>query len=85
MALVWVTGFMGLYCIAAGLEGYLNRNLAWVERAGFLAAGVLLYVHAFWLNVIGAILMVIGIVLHRKAGVFFGQGVPVSGSRRVES
>ncbi|MBI4206562.1 MAG: TRAP transporter fused permease subunit [Betaproteobacteria bacterium] len=73
IALVWVTGFMGLYCISAGLEGFINRSLAWPERFNFILAGVLLYVHSLWLNIAGAILMVIGLVLHSKAGALFGR------------
>jgi TRAP transporter 4TM/12TM fusion protein len=74
IALVWTTGFMGLYCISAGLEGYLDRSLAWIERVNFLVAGALLFVHSIWMNAIGAVLMAIGIVLHARAGAYFGKG-----------
>lgn len=83
VALVWVTGFMGLYCLSAGFEGFLNRGLAWAERISFIIAGVLLYVHSLWLNVAGAILMVIGLVLHSKAGAFFGMEGARVGMKRV--
>ncbi|MBI4251871.1 MAG: TRAP transporter fused permease subunit [Candidatus Tectomicrobia bacterium] len=73
VTLVWVTGFMGIYCLSAGLEGFLQRKLAWLERINFLVAGVFLYSHSFWLNGIGTVLMVLGIFLHLKAGAFFGK------------
>ncbi len=81
VGLVWTTGFMGLYCISAGLEGFLNRGLAWPERTNFIVAGVLLFVHSTELNIAGAILMAIGLVLHAKAGAFFGKKArsPASG------
>ena len=78
VALVWVTGFMGIYCLSAGLEGYLRRNLHWAERINFMVAGVFLYSHSFWLNGIGTLMMVLGIFLHLKAGAFFGYGVASS-------
>ena len=70
IALVWVTGFMGLYCISAGLEGFVKRGLPWPERIAAIIAGALLYVHSFWLNAIGAALMVVGLIWHFKVGVF---------------
>ncbi len=78
VGLVWGTGFMGLYCISAGLEGFINRNLAWIERINFLIAGALLFVHSLWLNIAGATLMVIGLVLHAKAAAFFGKNALAS-------
>jgi TRAP transporter 4TM/12TM fusion protein len=74
VGLVWVTGFMGLYSISAGLEGFINRHLATIERVNFVAAGVLLFVHSTWMNAIGAVLMAIGLLLHAKAGKFFKKG-----------
>lgn len=65
--LVWVTGFMGIYGLSAGLEGYINRILSWPERVNFLVAGVLLYVHHLWLNIVGAILLAVGIYIHWKS------------------
>jgi TRAP-type uncharacterized transport system fused permease subunit len=64
VGLVWVTGFMGLYSISAGLEGFINRHLATIE----------LFVHSTWMNAIGAVLMAIGLLLHAKAGKFFKKG-----------
>ncbi len=80
--LVWVTGFAGLYAISAGLEGFLKRNLSWPERLSFITAGVLLYVHSLWLNGVGAVLLVLGILWHTKIGVFFRRNArsPASGS-----
>ncbi|MBI3129581.1 MAG: TRAP transporter fused permease subunit [Candidatus Tectomicrobia bacterium] len=68
VAMVWITGFMGLYSFSAGLEGFLRRNLSWTERVNFMAAGVLLYVHHLGLNVIGAVMMGVGIFFHFKSG-----------------
>lgn len=81
IGLVWTTGFMGLYAISAGFEGFLKGNLTWPERISFVLAGALLYVHSIWLNAAGAILMVLGILWHLKLGVFFKRGAraPVSG------
>ena len=71
IGLVWVTGFIGLYAISAGLEGFLKWNMTWPERITFIIAGALLYVHSLWLNGAGAALLVLGILWHRKLGVFF--------------
>ncbi len=81
IGLVWATGFMGLYAISAGLEGFLKMNLTWPERIGFIVAGVLLYVHSLWLNAAGAALLVFGIIWHRKVGLFFRKAArsPASG------
>jgi len=81
IGLVWVTGFLGLYAISAGLEGFLKRNLIWPERITFITAGVLLYVHSLWLNALGAALMVLAIIWHLKLGLFFRKAVrsPASG------
>jgi len=81
VALVWTTGFMGLYAISAGLEGFLKHNLTWPERFGFIIAGGLLYVHSLWLNIIGAVMMVLGIMWHLKLGVFLRRTArtPASG------
>ncbi|MDH3289196.1 MAG: TRAP transporter fused permease subunit [Betaproteobacteria bacterium] len=81
IGLVWTTGFMGLYAISAGFEGFLKQNLTWLERISFIIAGGLLYVHSIWLNAAGAILMVLGILWHIKLSVFFRRGAraPASG------
>ena len=71
VALVWITGFMGIYCLSAGLEGYINGNLSWPERVNFMIGGVFLYTHSFWLNGIGAVMMAAGFLIHFK-----GRGVP---------
>ena len=81
IGLVWATGFLGLYAISAGLEGFLKWNLTWPERIAFIVAGGLLYVHSLWLNALGAAVMVLGIVWHLKLSVFFRKPIrsPASG------
>ena len=39
---------LGLYCVAAGMQGYLVGNLGWAERASLLAAGGLLFWPEVW-------------------------------------
>lgn len=81
IGLVWTTGFMGLYAISAGFEGFLKHNLTWPERISFIIAGGLLYVHSIWFNAVGAGVMVLGILWHLKLGVFFRKSAraPASG------
>jgi len=52
---------MGFYCSATALEGYLRKQLKMAERILFGAAGVLLWTTLGWLNLVGAILMAVGI------------------------
>ena len=62
----WVTGFMGFYCSAAGLEGFLRRKLMVPERVIFLAAAALLYSLNTWAITVGTVLMVLGIVIQYR-------------------
>lgn len=63
VGVTWVTGFMGFYCSAAGLEGFLRRKLRVPERLLFLAAAVLLYSINPWAVTAGTILMALGIAI----------------------
>ena len=48
---------LGLYCVAAGMQGYLVGNLGWTERSGLLAAGGLLFwPELWWTHVAGVVL-----------------------------
>jgi TRAP-type uncharacterized transport system fused permease subunit len=59
----WVTAFMGFYCSAAGLEGYLRRQLTIWERLIFLVAAFLLYSIQPWKIAVGTCLIALGIAL----------------------
>ena len=66
IGVTWVTGFMGFYCSAAGLEGYvLHRKLAIFERVIFLVAAFLLYSITPWKIGVGTALMALGIAMAR--------------------
>jgi TRAP transporter 4TM/12TM fusion protein len=50
---------LGLYCVAAGMQGYLVGPLGWPERGALLAAGALLFwPDLWWTHALGAGLLV---------------------------
>jgi len=59
----WVTSFMGFYCSAAGLEGFLRRKLKIPERLIFLVAAFLLFSDKLWTIGVGTTLMALGIAI----------------------
>ena len=63
VANVWVTGFMGFFCTAAALEGYMRRKLQIWERIAFGLAGCLLFFYVPWMKITGAAIMVIMVSL----------------------
>jgi TRAP transporter 4TM/12TM fusion protein len=63
IGVTWVTSFMGFYCSAAGLEGFLRRRLKIPERMNFLVAGFLLFSDKLWSIGIGTALMALGIAI----------------------
>lgn len=63
IANVWITGFIGFYCMAVGMEGYFRRNLSWLERVLFLAAALLFFFHVWWIKFAAVALLAAGIML----------------------
>jgi TRAP transporter 4TM/12TM fusion protein len=82
IGITWVTSFMGFYCSAAGLEGFLRRKLTIPERALFLSAAFLLFSDNPWTIGVGTALMALGIAVQylpaseREASVGQEPGTP---------
>ncbi|MBT3823158.1 MAG: TRAP transporter fused permease subunit, partial [Nitrospinaceae bacterium] len=60
IGLVWVSGFTGLFCTSAALEGYMRRDLTIPERVLFGFAGALLFFHVGWMKITGTLLLALG-------------------------
>ncbi|MGN1002723.1 MAG: TRAP transporter permease [Oscillospiraceae bacterium] len=60
-----ITSFVGMFAVAAGLEGYLVRHMWWPLRIVSVAAGLLLIVPGTLTDVIG-IVVVLGIYLFQR-------------------
>jgi TRAP transporter 4TM/12TM fusion protein len=59
VAEIFVFATLGLYCVAAAMQGYLTAPLGWPERAVLLGAGVLLFwPDLWWTHAVGAGLLV---------------------------
>lgn len=72
---VWGTSFLGFYCSATALEGYLRRKLFVWERVLFIVSAVFLWTTIHWLNLIGLVGMVVALVIQFM----------IRGERRVET
>ncbi|MBR4691728.1 MAG: TRAP transporter permease [Oscillospiraceae bacterium] len=57
VAVIVVTSIIGMFGVAAGLEGYLKGNLFWPLRLVSVAAGLLLIIPGILTDVIGIILI----------------------------
>ncbi len=68
VGLVWVSGFVGLYCTSAALEGYMRRNLTVWERILFGVAGALLFFHVGWTKIVGTLLLMLGVGIQYLTG-----------------
>lgn len=64
IAQICITAVMGIFGIAAALEGYLLRNMHWLERIAAVAGGLLLMIPGSVTDVTGLVLIV---------GLFVGQ------------
>ena len=60
---VWVTGFVGFFCLAVAMEGFFRRPLTWAERLLFLAAAVAFFFQIWWIKFIAIGLMGLGIAI----------------------
>jgi TRAP-type uncharacterized transport system fused permease subunit len=58
---IFVFATLGLYCVAAALQGYLVGNLGWVERAAMLVAGALLFWPGIWWTHVAGVLLFAGV------------------------
>lgn len=63
-----ITALIGIVCVAAALTGYLKHNMSIVERIAFCLGGVLLVTTDLKLNLIGAVILAIGIFTQRSKG-----------------
>ena len=67
LALAVTTAVVGVVALAAGIAGFFRKEAGWVQRTMFLAsAGMLLYPET-WLNIGGAVLFAITVVLNSMA------------------
>ena len=70
IGIVWVTAFVGFYCLAIAMEGYFRHPLTWAERALFLGAALGFFFQVWWVKAAGVAMLVLGIALQtwlRKA------------------
>jgi TRAP-type uncharacterized transport system fused permease subunit len=63
IAQVWITGFIGFYCLAAGMEGFFRRSLTWPERIVFMTAAVGFFFHTWWIKGVAIALLAFAIAL----------------------
>ena len=64
LALAVITAVVGVVALAAGIAGFCRKEAGWLQRAMFLgSAGMLLYPE-LWLNVGGAALFAVSVVLN---------------------
>jgi TRAP transporter 4TM/12TM fusion protein len=54
---IFVFATLGLYCVAAALQGYLVGGLGWLERGGLLVAGALLFWPGIWWTHVAGVLL----------------------------
>jgi TRAP-type uncharacterized transport system fused permease subunit len=52
----FVTGILGAYFLSAGIQGYLIRSSAVIERILLFSAGILLIHPGGWTDIIGGLL-----------------------------
>jgi TRAP transporter 4TM/12TM fusion protein len=65
IGLALVSGGIGVIALAAGLEGYFLRTATWLERGLFVAAALLLIDPALVTDLIGLVLLAVGLGLQR--------------------
>ena len=62
-----VSAVVGVYCLAAGLQGYVIREAPWWQRTLLLAASILLIKPGYITDAIGLVLLAIVIAAQRWA------------------
>ena len=62
VALIVVTSILGMFGVAAGLEGFLRGNIPWPLRIVSIAGGLLLIIPGVLTDVIGVVIIA-GIVV----------------------
>jgi TRAP-type uncharacterized transport system fused permease subunit len=65
IGLALVSGGIGVIALAAGLEGYFLRTATWFERGLFMTAALLLIDPALVTDLIGLVLLAVGLGLQR--------------------
>lgn len=60
-----ITSFIGIYAVAAGMEGFMLRKLTWWERIITIAGGLMLIVPELITDIVGIALVVVIIVLQK--------------------
>ncbi len=66
-ALSLVTALVGVFCLAAGLQGYVLRPARWWERAALLAAAILLIKPGIASDALGLVLLAAVLAFQRVA------------------
>ena len=61
--LIVITSLIGMYGVAAGLEGYMFRNTSWWERLLCIAGGLLLIYPGLVTDIAGLVLIVIVVLI----------------------
>jgi TRAP-type uncharacterized transport system fused permease subunit len=61
--LVWATGFVGFFCLAVAMEGFVRRPLSWWERALFIAAAIAFFFQLWWVKILALALLAAGVAI----------------------
>jgi len=63
---VWLTAFIGFYCLAVAMEGYFRHPLTWIERALFAGAAISFFFQVWWVKALGVAMLALGIALQTR-------------------
>lgn len=62
-----ITSFIGIYAVAAGMEGYMFKKLSWWQRILTLAGGLMLIVPETITDIVGIAMVVVVIVIQKMS------------------
>lgn len=63
---VWVTAFIGFYCLAIAMEGFFRHKLTWIERALFMGAAIGFFFQIWWVKAAAVMMFALGVALQTK-------------------
>ncbi|KJS86727.1 MAG: C4-dicarboxylate ABC transporter [Peptococcaceae bacterium BICA1-8] len=63
--LIITTSLIGIICVASSVSGYLLTEQSPIERLIFLVGGIMLVTPGVYTDLIGAVILIIGFLMHR--------------------
>jgi len=63
VAIIAITSLIGIFGVAAALEGYLFTNMGIIDRILLIAGGLMMIVPGTMTDIIGLVLIVAGVAL----------------------